>query len=126
MRLIERLEAAMDSQYIQEHPDEVIELLVEVKAEIERLKDLKSFEKFIDDKIHGIGTDLQCEYVTPEARAEAFEKELERLCNVSIVRAEAYKEVWEVLRNKCDAPYWCVWLSEIDDFFEKLVGESNG
>ena len=97
MNLIERLKAAMDSQYIQENTDEVIELLVEVKAEIERLKDLKSFEK-----------------------------ELERLCNVSTVRAEAYKEVWEVLRNKCDAPHWCVWLSENDEFFKKLVGESNG
>ena len=39
MDLIARLEKAMDSQYIQEYTDEVIELLVEVKAEIERLQD---------------------------------------------------------------------------------------
>lgn len=36
MTLFSRIEKAMDSQYIQEHPDEVIELLVEVKAEFEK------------------------------------------------------------------------------------------
>jgi hypothetical protein len=35
---------------------------------------------------------------------------------------EAIKEVWRELRSKCDAPHWCVWLSEIDDYFEKKTG----
>jgi hypothetical protein len=38
-------------------------------------------------------------------------------------KAEAYKEVWKELRSMCDAPHWCVWLSEIDDYFEKKTGE---
>ena len=35
---------------------------------------------------------------------------------------KAVKEVWRELRSKCDAPHWCVWLSEIDDYFEKKTG----
>ena len=38
---------------------------------------------------------------------------------------EAYKEVWEKLRGMCDSPHWCVWLSEIDDYFEKLMNEQR-
>jgi hypothetical protein len=44
MTLFKRIEKAMDIEYIQEHPDEVIELLVEVKAEIERLYNLRADE----------------------------------------------------------------------------------
>ena len=44
---------------------------------------------------------------------------------VKQAKFEAYKEVWKKLRIMCDAPHWCVWLSEIDIFFEALVGEDN-
>lgn len=41
-------------------------------------------------------------------------------------KVEAYKEVWGKLRSMCDAPHYCVWLSEIDMFFEKILeGENN-
>lgn len=35
---------------------------------------------------------------------------------------EAVIEVWRELRSQCDAPHWCVWLSEIDDYFEEKTG----
>lgn len=37
-------------------------------------------------------------------------------------RTEAIKEFAEKLRNMCDAPHWCVWLSEIDDLLEEMIG----
>lgn len=37
-------------------------------------------------------------------------------------KTDAYKEVWRELRSMCGAPHWCVWLSDIDMFFEKLMG----
>lgn len=40
-------------------------------------------------------------------------------------KAEAYKEVWGKLRGMCDAPNWCVCLSEIDNYFEELVVKND-
>ena len=36
-------------------------------------------------------------------------------------RAEAIEEFAERLRASCDAPYWCVWLSEIDEIAKELT-----
>ena len=41
-------------------------------------------------------------------------------------KAEAIREVWGELREMCYAPYWYIWLGEIDNYFEKKVGEQNG
>lgn len=39
----------------------------------------------------------------------------------SLIRAEAIEEFAERLRASCDAPHWCVWLSEIDQIKEELT-----
>ena len=35
--------------------------------------------------------------------------------------ADGMKEFAERLKKICDAPYWCVWLSEIDDLLEEML-----
>lgn len=56
---------------------------------------------------------------------EAFEKmSEEKVFSVDLdihsIKAEAKKEVFEELISMCDAPHWCVWLSEITDLAEKM------
>lgn len=38
----------------------------------------------------------------------------------------AVKEFAERLIEKCDAPHWCVWMSEIDDLVKEMTEVSNG
>jgi FtsZ-binding cell division protein ZapB len=80
---------------------------------------------------------LQKYITTLQAENERLNKEVDRLSQVVLynngvtemkveeAKAEAYKEVWGKLRSMCDAPHWCVWLSEIDEYFEKMLGEDN-
>ena len=39
------------------------------------------------------------------------------------IKAEARKEVFEKLISMCDAPHWCVWLSEICNLAEEMKVE---
>lgn len=61
--------------------------------------------------------------VTEERCREIANEMIPQMVHLS--KIEAYKEVWETLRSKCDAPHWCVWLSEIDDFFEEILAGEN-
>lgn len=82
---------------------DALDLINRQKAEIERLKE--------DNEIKS------------QKRANIFEitNAYER------GRAEAVKEFAERLKGKCDAPHWCVWLSEIEDLVKEFTeGESNG
>lgn len=69
---------------------EWLNLINRQKAEIEKLKNLKNFERFINDKIHSKG--YGCEYPTPEIRQEAFEEELGRLYDIATSVVESIKE----------------------------------
>ena len=44
---------------------------------------------------------------------------------IDIIKAEAIKEFAERLKSMCDKPYWCVWLSEIEDLEEEMIGEQE-
>ena len=39
--------------------------------------------------------------------------------------ARERKRIFAMLISMCDAPHWCVWLSEIQDLAEKLEAESK-
>ena len=39
---------------------------------------------------------------------------------IAEARAEAIKEFAERVKARCDAPHWCVWLSEIDEVLEEM------
>ena len=53
-------------------------------------------------------------------------KEINRLDDyMQYVKAEAIKEFAERLISKCDAPHWCVWMSEIDDLAKEMVGDTD-
>jgi hypothetical protein len=41
------------------------------------------------------------------------------------LKAEAIKEFAERLIKKCDAPHWCVWMSEIEDLKEEMTEEQK-
>lgn len=58
--------------------------------------------------------------VVPKTEVERLNAELEACEEHAAITA--VKEVWRELRSMCDAPHWCVWLSEIDDYFEKKTG----
>lgn len=47
------------------------------------------------------------------------ETERDRL--VRKTRTEAIKEFAERLIKKCDAPHWCVWMSEIEDLVKEMT-----
>lgn len=38
-------------------------------------------------------------------------------------KTEAVREFAERLKAMCDAPHWCVWLSDIDDLIEEMTEE---
>ena len=40
-------------------------------------------------------------------------------------KAEAVREFAERLKEMCDAPYWCVWLSDIDNLLEEMEKENE-
>lgn len=84
----------------------VLDLINRQKAEIERLNNLKRFEKFIDERIH---TDkvrnAAWEFKAKEDRDEAFEKELEKLFDIANARAEAIKEFAERLNKEAEKVY---------------------
>lgn len=42
---------------------------------------------------------------------------------VEEIRAEAITEFSDRLIKKCDAPNWCVWMSEIEDLAKEMKGE---
>lgn len=89
------------NKFCDEHSLEMVkktfEFVSRLKRENENLKNLKSFEKFINDKIHNVGTDYQCDYMTPEAKAEAFERELAKLYDVAEVHTETIKQCLETI-----------------------------
>ena len=46
--------------------------------------------------------------------------------DIEKARADAVKEFAERLMEKCDAPHWCVWLSEIEDLVKEFTeGKEN-
>ena len=47
------------------------------------------------------------------------------LKDIAKAKAEAIKEFVKRLRAKCCAPYWLVWLNDVDDVLEEMVGEDN-
>ena len=51
-------------------------------------------------------------------------KQYER-CDYLYARDEAITEFAERLKSKCDAPHWCVWLSEIEDLENEMKGETD-
>lgn len=73
-----------------------LDLISRQQAEIERLEGLAKHHQFLINEL-----------------------------NIGIAehKAEVVKEVWKKLRCMCDPPNWCVWLSDIDVFFETLTGE---
>ena len=99
----ERLMAAMDSQYIQEHPDEVIELLVEGRAELEKAaNDMRSLIAQLN-----VARDM-----------------------TTMVRIATIKEFAERLKAKSKQGkgylgnvYHSVDVNEIDNLLEGMVGE---
>lgn len=101
---------------------DIDDLINRQKAEIERLNNLKRFEKFIDERIH---TDkvrgLSWEFRTKEDRDKAFEKELEKLFDIATARAEAIKEFAERLKAKCE--YFIITEGVIDNLVKEMVGE---
>ena len=60
------------------------------------------------------------DFVTEQRCREIANEMMANMINIG--KVEAYKEVWKELRSMCDAPHWCVWLSEIDSFFERVLG----
>lgn len=82
-------------------PFEVRDIVEQQQSEIERLNNLKRFEKFIDERIH---TDkvrgLTWEFKTKEERDKAFEKELEKLFDIATAKSEAVKEFAERFLKK--------------------------
>ncbi len=109
------------------------DLINRQKAELERLNNLKRFEKFIDERIH---TDkvrgLSWEFETKEARDKAFEKELEKLFDITTARAEAVKDFAEVVKIKTLAMVHSPgilttadYIKCIDDIVKEWVGENN-
>lgn len=80
----------------------------ELQADNERLKgEIVVHKKIVDERAAAI---FQYEKVVQDLHRQ---------------KSETLKEVWKELREMCDAPHWCVWLSEIDCFFEKIVGDYN-
>ena len=57
-----------------------------------------------------------------ELKAIVFMDRTEAIKNL---KAEAIKDFAERLKERCDAPHWCVWLSDIDDVLEEMVGEDK-
>lgn len=98
-----------------------LDLINRQKAEIERLKNLKIFERFINDKIHSKG--YGCEYPTPEIRQEAFEEELGRLYDIATARVEAVKEFADRLQIRCIKQDGCLWSSDVGAELEEMLGE---
>ena len=72
-----------------------LDLINRQKAEIERLKNLESLEKFIYKKAHNIGTALECYFVDKEARDIAYESVINKLVDIEIARKEGIKELSE-------------------------------
>ena len=63
---------------------------------------------------------LNCNYKRDIDYRKAVEK-----AEIKKARIEARKEVFEKLISMCDAPHWCVWLSEITDLAERMEAENN-
>lgn len=63
---------------------------------------------------------LQAENEGLISAQETLHKHIEK------AKAEARKEFAERLHSKCDAPHWCVWMSDISELLEEMVGEDNG
>lgn len=66
------------------------------KAEIERLNKLLDDKCIEEEKVFSVDIDIHS------------------------IKAEAKKEVFEELISMCNAPHWCVWLSEIANLAEKM------
>lgn len=77
--------------------DYIYQLFFEQKAEIENTQKL-----------------LQATINNSLAREELFQ----------FLRTEAIKEVLDELISMCSAPHWCVWMSDIKDLKERMVGET--
>lgn len=105
-----------------------LDLINRQQAEIERLNNLKRFEKFICERIH---TDkernLTWIFATKEAEQEAFEQELEKLFDISTTRAEAIKEFAERLKKrlKGNGGLYSVTTmnAQIDNLVKEMIGE---
>lgn len=92
-------------------------------AEIERLKKLKCFEIFIDERIQKSNElGLRREFRTKDDYDEAFKKEIEKLYDISTATVEAIKEFAERLKKafiKCDPMF----NRHIDKLVKEMVGE---
>ena len=50
----------------------------------------------------------------------------EMLANgMDVVKANTVRKMKERLEAACDAPYWCVWLSEIDEIAKEVLEDSK-
>ena len=101
--ILERLEKAMDSQYIQEHPDEIIELLVEVRAELEKA----------GVELYKLLTQLNVRndiaYMASVNSVKRFAEKLEnKLANNTEISAVGYESV----------------VADINNIVKEMVGES--
>ena len=102
--IFERLEKAMDSQYIQENTDEVIELLVEVRAELEKAaNDMRSL-------IAQLNVSKDMITIIRESSLHRFAKKLEgKLANNTDISAVGYESV----------------VADINNIVKEMVGGSN-
>ena len=102
----------------------LISIINRQQAEIERLNNLKRFEKFISERIH---TDkkhnVTWDFATREAEQEAFEQELEKLFDISTARTEAIKEFVEKLKEDLKINNYIVSFDRIDNLVKEMVGK---
>jgi hypothetical protein len=69
---------------------------------------------------------LQSDIVNANMNLEHIQYEYELLKQEkSVVIAEAIKEFADRLIKKCDAPHWCVWMSEIEDLVKEMTEEQK-
>lgn len=85
-------------------------------------------DQFVDlDKKDAEIERWKAEYDSFEEINEMWVEENNRLKEaIKIARAEAITEFAERLIKNCDAPHWCVWMSEIDDMAKEMKGEEDG
>lgn len=99
---------------------EIIDFINRQKAEIERLKTLESFEKYIYNKARGVGTEFECEFATKEARDISYANAIDSLVDIATARIAGIRELAERLSALCEMQ-GCIDISDIKGTYKEMT-----
>lgn len=99
--------------------EDVFSLVQRQKAEIERLQAVHADMTESLRLAAEANKDMSVELDAMRGAANSYKMHYEK------AKSEAIKEFADRLIKKCDAPHWCVWMSEIEDLKEEMTEGNN-